>query len=549
MPTRSGILAGLLVLALFAIVAASTSWWLRNNELPDGFQNEYEHSYTLTEVTFRLRDVGWSDAQASLWRGYYPPLEHAVAAAGMAVAGRSHRVAVLSLSGFLLLLLASAAALGGGLRDASAGAFAAGLLATYPSVFGNARRYEPNIALAGLVAAALTLLILRGGLPRRRAALGFGLLCGLGMLADRVSFAAYLLPAVGVAIAAAWRGPDRGDILRRWGVAAAAAVAVCGWFYAHFLRLHVWEVWTQLGGEVNAAGADSQAMPPWTLRGLLYYPLSFVDAQMGLVPAAITLGGTAAWLRWGRAGIDVRRRRMLEATAFGGLLLLTLIAKKQPFYSVPLLMPLAVIAAIGWRSLPSEGLRAAIAAGLLGGGAPQLTFLTRGEGLLPTPGRWGWLAGVSPLPPGALGYEYTQAWAPREQRIDLARALALCAAERTPERAHVALFSDAHAAYEGQLLPAARLGLDSLLVEGVTMLPEAVADHEAETACFLYVTDTDLDWPTSASVQAQWDRRGLGEVPPPTLAALERLGQRARVIGAWNGAPEGRVRVFAIGRP
>ncbi len=544
----SGILAGLLVLVLFAILAGSTSWWLQRNELPDGFQNEYEHSYTLTEVFFRLRDVGWQDAQGPLWSGYYPPLEHVVASIGMAIGGRSHRVAVLSLSVFLLLLLGSAAALGRGLRDASTGAFAAGLLASYPSVFGNARRYEPNIALAALVAAALALLILRGGLPRRRVALAFGLLCGLGMLADRLVFAAYLLPAVALCLFALRSELSPAAAVRRWSLAALAALAVCGAFYVRFFRLHVWEVWTQLGGEVNAAGADSQALPPWTPTGLLYYPLSFLDSQMGLVSFAVTVAGLLLWGLRGRSTVDVPRRRLLEATAFGGLLLLTLIAKKQPFYSIPLLMPLTILAALGWRALPSTGLRRAIVTLLVIGGVHQLTFLTRGEGLFPTPGRWAWFAGVSPLPPDLLGTGYTQAWAPREQRIDLDRAVALCAAERAPDRPHVMLFSDAHAVYEGQLLPAARLGLDTLLVDGVTMLPEAVADHHAAAACFLYVTDTALDWPTAASIQAQWDRRGLGAVPPATLRAVDSLGNRARLLAAWPGEPEGRVRVFGFDR-
>ena len=545
-PKRSGILLGLLVLLLFAILQTTTGWWLDHSELPDGFQNEYEHSYTLTEVFFRVRDTGWSEAQGPLWRGYYPPLNHAVASLGMAVAGRSHRIAVLSLGVYLLLLLGSAALLGRGLRDAATGAMAVGLLAVYPSVFGNARRYEPNVALSAMVGAALALLILRAGVHRRRTAVFLGLLCGLGMLTDRVVFAVYLLPPVVLCLWRGLRGPERGAVLRRWALVVGIAFLICGYFYAHFARYHVWEVWTQLGGEVRASGDESQALPVWTWRGLLYYPLSFLDAQMGLVPGVLTLAGVAAYLLRARSGLPLDRRALLEVTAFGGLAIVTLISKKQPFYSVPLLMPVAVMAALGWRALPAAWLRGAVVAVLILAGAQQLTFLTRGEGLLPTPGRWASLAGASPFPPSFLGYEYTQAWAPREQRIDLARAAGLCAALRTEDRPNVVLFSDAHAAYEGQLMPAARLLIDTRQVEGVTMSPEAIADQQAETSCFLYVTDGLLDWPTGQSVQEEWHRRGLGTVPEATLKALQALGLRARLLEAWAGEPEARVRVFAV---
>lgn len=545
-PKRSGILLGLLVLLLFAILQTSTAWWLDHSELPDGFQNEYEHSYTLTEVFFRLRDHSWSDAQTSLWRGYYPPLNHAVASVGLVVAGRSHHVAVLSLGLYLLLLLGAGALLARGLRDAATGAVAVGLLAVYPSVFGNARRYEPNVALSGGVAVAAAFLILRGGIHHRRAAVFFGLLCGLGMLTDRVVFAVYLLPPVALCLWLGLRGSEGKRALRLWALVIGVALAVCGYYYAHFFRFHVWEVWTQLGGEVQSSGEESQALPFWTLKGLFYYPLSFLDAQMGLVPGLLSLAGVAVYLRRARRDLPIERRRLLEAMTFGGLLLVTLISKKQPFYSVPLLMPLAVMAALGWRALPSAWLRGALVALLVLAGAQQLTFLTRGEGLAPSPGRWAALAGASPFPPRFLGYEYTQAWAPREQRIDLARAADLCRPELTPERPNVVLYSDAHAAFEGQLMPAARLLLDTLAVEGVSMSPEAVADQDRDVSCFLYVTDGALDWPSAGSVQEQWDRRGLGAVPEPTLAALERLRVRARLLAAWPGEPEARVRVFAI---
>ena len=100
------------VAAVSGPVCMASAWWLGRNELPNGFQNEYEHFYTLTEFFFRFRDNGWDDAQGPLWGGYYPPLNHVVASAAMFAFEPSREVAILSQSVFLLVLLFSTAWIG-----------------------------------------------------------------------------------------------------------------------------------------------------------------------------------------------------------------------------------------------------------------------------------------------------------------------------------------------------------------------------------------------------------------------------------------------------
>ena len=92
--------------AILAVVLLTTTcWWLQRNDLPNGFQNEADHLYTLTEVYFRLRDNSYSDAHQTLWGEYYPPLNHLIAATGLTVFGRSRLVATVSLGALAALSL------------------------------------------------------------------------------------------------------------------------------------------------------------------------------------------------------------------------------------------------------------------------------------------------------------------------------------------------------------------------------------------------------------------------------------------------------------
>ena len=532
MRSRSNALLAGLVLLLVLITSCTSAWWLARSDLPDGFQNEYEHLYTLTEIYFRARDGAPGEASDALWGGY-PPGIHAVAAAGMAAFGRSREVATLSLGVFLLALLGSTAAIGRRLGGLPAAAGAAVLLASYPAVFGNARRYEPNVALAGLVALALGFLILRG-LRSRRDAVLFGLICGAGLLVDRVVFGVYVAAPLAIAARSWWADRSPRPLL-----AVAVAALAASPFYLRFVRDHAGEVLSQLGGEVTSAGAASQSLPAWTPLGLAYYPLSFVDDQMGLLLAVATLGGIVLHLRARRASPELR---LVEAWGFGGLILITLVAKKQPFYSIPLLAPLAIMAAVGWSSIRPTSWRAILAAFVAFAALHQGTFLTRGEGLLPTPGRWVWFAGASPFPPSFLGHEYTMAWANREQDLQLERAAALCG----DQRPYALLHSDAHGAYEGQVMPTLRLLRDSRLVEGALMAPGAFVEHVEEASCLIYITDSDRRWPDAGSVEALYASRQIGSPPDALAPTLSAMRTGATLKGAWDSTAEERVLVYGL---
>ncbi|HCP45341.1 MAG TPA: hypothetical protein DIU15_04835 [Deltaproteobacteria bacterium] len=542
------------VLAWTVALVLTTSWWLERNDLPNGFQNEADHLYTLTEVFFRFRDNSYADAHQAIWGEYYPPLPHAVASLGLSAFGRSRAVATLSLSAFLLILLAATGWLGGRIRDGPTGALAVTLLALYPSIFGNMRRYEPNLAVSALVALALALIVVRGGMRGRGTAVLLGVVCGFGMLADRVVFAVYLLLPLLIDLL---RGRNEGRAafaarLRDWAIAGGVATLLCGYYYSNFFRIgsgHLHEVLSQVGGEIDATGNETSVVPTWGLRGLLYYPLAWLDCQMGLALGGLTLLGIGGYLVRGRKSIAADSRSLLEAWLFGGLLLFTLLGKKQPFYSIPLLAPAALCAACGLRALPRPGLRMAVGALVLVLGVHQLAFLTTHRGLVPSPGRWAWMAGASPFPDRWLGYEYTQAAAPFPQRLRLDHAAQLCSDERARTgKPYIYLFSEGGGAEEGQVMPTLRLYLDSRKVEGFRKSPpEALVENAPVAGCFVYIGTEGRSWPTGASLAATMRRFSAGEPQPAVIDLLSSLEARAKVLGSWMGAAGEEVHVYALG--
>ncbi len=538
--------------ALTAVFGWITLWWLLRNDLPDGYQNEFIHLYTLTEIFFRGRDDSLGEAWPFLWGEYWPPGIHLTAATVMSVFGRSKDIAILSLLTHLAVLLVAVAWAGQKLRDAWTGAAAAVLLVSYPAIFGNIRRFEPNIALAAFVAAAAVLLVVRGRLQDRRDAVIFGLLCSAGMLVDRVAFAIYLLPLVATALWTVWR--ERADVdprpaLKRWGIVLGIGVLLCTYYYALFFKNHVWEVLTQLEGEHTGMGETSATFPFLSFRNLFYYPLSFIDCQMGLVLAAATFAGLGLYAARARRLLEPPSRRMLEAWIVFGLGLFTVIVKKQPFYSIPLLAPLALAAALGWRAIPWRSARAAAAALTLLFAVHQVAFLTADRGVLPTPGKWAWFAGASPLPPMYLGYEYVQAAQPHYQALHVPRMVELCRAASDPLRPYVALFSEGHGAYEGQLMPTLRLDLDTRLVEGLLMAPEAFDEKADRASCFVYVAAGDHAWPTRETLLPVLEQFGYPDPGDAFMARLAALQKRATRVGAWTSARGEHVHVYSLRAP
>ncbi len=522
-----------------ALVLGVAHWWIARNELPDGYQNEFIHLFTLGEIFFRLRDDGFAEALPFIRDEYWPPLLHLLPGLALACLEPSRQLATFTAALAVIPLLAATAALGLRLAGPWTACLATSLTAFAPTIFGNARRYEPNVLLAAFVVGTAWFLTTRAERSRRTFILGAGALIGGGLLADRLAFAVYLAPAL---VILAVRERD----LRRWLGAVGVGLLLSGWYYARFLTQHLGEITSQLGGELSASGEQS-AVGVLSLKGLLYYPLALLDGGAGLLPGLVILAGLGVWARLRRPS-DAPTASVLEPMLLGGLLLFTLIGKKQPYYALPLVPVAAVLGAAGLvRLAPSVRWRQGLLVATVAVGLHQLAFLSVGRGLVPTPGRWAVLAGASPFPPGFLGNEYVQAAPPAPAGVDPDRIAALCRAQG----GSAVLFSEGQGAYEGQLMPTLRLALNTRRVPGLLMEPEAWIESVDAAACFVYVTPTQegdppRTWPTEASMSplmAQWNQAAPS---PPLLAALARARGRATLADRWISERSETVYVYAL---
>jgi hypothetical protein len=407
-------------------------------------------------------------------------------------------------------------------------------------VFGNVRRYEPNITVAAAVACALALL---AGPPSRRRAVGLGLVVAFGMLADRLSFALFLgLPMLA---SACWPGPDRAARRRACGWSAGVAVLGCGWYYVHFFTAHFVEIWTQLGGEITSAGVEDEA-PRHPIVSLFYYALTLIDCQSGVLPGTAMLLGVVAFAVRGRHGVPAIPQVIAATALVAPALVLTMLGKKQPFYSIPWLAPLAAVGAAGVASVLGERMRRIVLPALAAVSLLQAITQTRGAPPAFQRAPWSWLAGASPLPAALLGPTFPQAGPPVATGLDLARA----APHSTGENPGAVMFSDAHQAYEGQAMPTLRLLLDTREVYGLMMEPEAFAERAATSNCFVYVSgDEARDWPTPTSIDETITPFGYDPLSDRQVAALAGLRSRMTVRDAWPVRDGGRILVYTPDAP
>lgn len=542
---------GLALAGIFVFHVVVTLIWLRANSLPDGLQNEFIHLQRAVELFFRARDLGGSGLTELLWRDYYPPLLSVVGAATLALGARSADALAASNLLWLALLIVSVYALGRRIGGPWVGVLAAALVCLYPSIFGNLRHHEPNVALAALGAAAIWALDASRNLSRTGPAVAFAVAVAAGLLTDRVSMAPLVLvPTLAVVGAGLWRpGPvGRTGIAWRAALVVAMIAAACAYYYVNFLTLHAGELTGQLAGEVDAQGIHTEQRSPLSLAYWLYYVLAWFDMQMGTVLALAAVAGVAAAVMRAREPGEARGRLVL-IWLLGGLAIFTLLGKKQPYYTLPLLPPAALLTARWLLRLQPAGLRAGAVGVVLALALLQWSALSFARPEPPERGPVAWLMGGSPVPESWIGYRFPQARPPKRHDLHWDEALATLRDDGfEPHADRLAVFGDLGEFYEGYMVPMARLGLDTFQVDGVLLFPRVVREKEAETDYFLFVTsDPDASWPAERHVA-----RTHEEFVPPwngdpeLMAALERMRERATLLADWEQGTGQKMYVYRL---
>lgn len=485
--------------------AAFLAWWSLHNPLPDGFQNESLHVGNAYDLWGALRDGDLWHIRWYMYTGYWPWGFYALAWPILAVTDLSMGALLATNLVHLGVLIWAAARLG---RVFSA-PLAPLLVLLCPATFGALVRYEPNLANLAWVLAGLALLVESQGLRSRPHVLGFGLVFGLGLMFDRLTVAFFLGPALLPLLWAHGRQPRaRANLALAAGLTLFLTVA---WYREFFLR-HMDELTSQVGaGEIDSAGHLEETgglFPP------LYYLFTLLDTQAGPLLGLALVGGLVLAVR--KAGRSAAAPEWpLLAAAGLPLLLFTFIAKKQAYYTLPALGPLAVLAAARPRL---AGL------GLVGG---LVAFATLGTGWLP-PNR---LAGPA-LPEALVSPRHTLARPPSFEDWPLPAALTALGEGGPPVQ--IAVLSEDEGLFEGFVVLAARERWPRAAVRGVIGDPVGTYELFDEIDAILTIHPRGAGWPDERRILLQlvadhYDARDLPPLAPRVAggkAGFVQVGQQ-----------------------
>jgi hypothetical protein len=482
-------------LCVWGLLAGWMWWWLGANPLPDGYQNEYLHLGNALDLWEALQRWDVWHLRWYMYTYYWPWGFYAVPWPLMGLLGAGRLALVSGNLVHLGVLLWATAKMGRTLQAPLAPL----LVALCPGVFGCLVRFEPNLADIAWTTAGVALLLDSRRLRDVRAVIGWGVCLGIGLMMDRLSVLFFLVPAV---LPLLW--PLSRRALRNVGLGLVAALLLSAAYYREFFLRHTSELLSQAPlGEIDAAGAVSIG------GGWLYYPLALVDSQAGPVIGALMLWGLGA------AAVRCWRRRddpsaVILAAVLPAVIFFTLISKQQAYYTLPILGPLAVLAAgrghVAW----------------LGGLGGLWSLLAVGVGVVPG-GPW--------LPEDWVAPRHVLARPPSWQSWPLDEALAVL--DAAPD-AQLLVLSEDSTLFEGFVVLAVREAWPGRSVRGVTLDP--VGSHEllSEIDGFVWVGDVGARWPTARQIRLELvlDHMDMSSLPPIDEALAEAADSFTEV-GRW----------------
>jgi hypothetical protein len=286
---------------------------------------------------------------------FYPPLVTCVAGLLYFAAPVVPMTAQGVMLGFLAVGVAAVFALGRRLGDEATGLLAAFLFATAPFVVFSLTNFQLDLPLTAMVAVALYVLVRAEGFSQPRWCALLGVVLGLGLL-TKPPFPTYVVPAMLVCAASAWRGTDR---RRRLGW-LAATLAIAGavalpWYGPRLVGLPM----QILNRSFKNAALEGQ-VETLTPAGLSFYPLVFMP-QFGLLAGPLCAWGLVALRR------NPRGRALLALSLLAPFTLYSLIHNKNLRYTLPILPVAALVTALGVQKLGGPWRRCVIWACLVVG--------------------------------------------------------------------------------------------------------------------------------------------------------------------------------------
>ena len=356
-------------LAVVAFIGMSTWWLTQDDRVPDW--DSGLHEFFAAVIHNEL-------AAGQLTRPFtdyttYPPLVHLVGALAVLVTGLHPMALVLASNVVFVPLLAfgcyGTARIAYGPR---AGVLAAVLALGTPMVVSTMHEYFLDAPQAAMIAVSVWALLASRHFERVGIAALAGALSGLALMTKETS----VVFLAGIVIVAALRAGRE----RRHGVLAyaLAACVVAGPWYVY----HASALGTTFGAIGNAYEDPARSPPQLSLASLSWYGWDLVNQQI-LAPFALAflVGVAAALRRLVRRPLSASN---VEPELLGGAIVsyvcMTLLLHKDPRYTLPALVFVAVLAT-GWiATLSRRRLRACLSAAVIAISAVYFVGISAGIG-------------------------------------------------------------------------------------------------------------------------------------------------------------------------
>ncbi len=331
--TYPSLRTALFILALGAFHWAVNLIWLGLDTRPPLWDMAYHQScaYDYYEL---FGDMSFERLSgAARLSGVYPPLVHLLIAVLYLVFHPGPHVAVLVNLPATFLLLWATAVIAYRQAGERAALLAPTLLSFYPFMIWMSRETVLDYTLSAIVALSIMLLILSNNFESRRHSLLFGLSLGLGMLTKWTFIAYVIFPFLLVFLSRSTLG--RWERLRNALDAVIIGILISlPWYLPNLPRLRSYFP------ENMAMGAAEGEPPVLSFQSFIYYLRLLEGYQLFAPFFVLFLFGVAHALR-NRGSHD----RLIFLWLIGGWLAMTLLRTKDPRFTMPLLVAVAVVTA------------------------------------------------------------------------------------------------------------------------------------------------------------------------------------------------------------
>ena len=509
--SQKGYIEKIVPYLVWSVSSLWIGWWIAHNPLPDGYQNEYLHVGNAFDLYSALIKGDWWHVRWYAYTSYWPFGFYVLPVMGALAFGKSMAVLVYS-HVFLLAGLLWAMRI---LAKQFESPYAPYLLLLTPACFGSMTRFEPNFANITMMAIGLVSLLKSEGFSNRRWSLLWGLVFGISLMLDRLTMVFYLGPA---GLYVVWQSALSRSIVRRnvlWSLLIFLGTTVA--YYREFFLRHTAELLTQAPvGEIDSAGELLLSDNPVPV---LYYVLSILDSQAGLAVGFLMLWGVIISIR------RTSKEGLLFWSFVPGVGLFTIVAKKQVYYTFPILVPLAIFA--------GRSRMGSLCALVLG----TLLWMQQGCGLISS------AVPISPrLPERLVAPTYLLARPPTHQSYDVSRLVE--AIEGQPSE--ILVFSQDQQWYEGFVVLQLRQYFEGH-VRGVTADPIGVWEFSEEATYLVWVRPISVgeDFPVASAITMELisDHYQLDALPPVS-EKIQSLSTQFVEVVRWTSEEDSVISLY-----